>query len=63
MAVDLATPVLVVDDYQSMIHIVQALLKQIGFTRVDGATSGASGGSVLLRMPRIAPASMPAMAR
>jgi two-component system chemotaxis response regulator CheY len=40
MAVDLAMPVLVVDDYKTMVRIIQNLLKSIGFTNVHGALSG-----------------------
>ena len=42
MAVDLAMPVLVVDDYQTMIRIICNLLKQLGFQNIDNATDGAS---------------------
>jgi len=31
MAVDLSMPVLVVDDYNTMIRIIRNLLKQLGF--------------------------------
>ena len=37
---DLSTPVLVVDDYATMIRIIKNLLKQIGFDNVDGASDG-----------------------
>jgi two-component system, chemotaxis family, chemotaxis protein CheY len=37
---DLSTPVLVVDDYQTMVRILRNLLKQIGFTDVDDASDG-----------------------
>jgi len=37
MAVDLSMPVLVVDDYKTMIRIIRNLLKQLGFTNVDDA--------------------------
>ncbi|MEM6848372.1 MAG: chemotaxis response regulator CheY [Pseudomonadota bacterium] len=40
MSLDLSTPVLVVDDYRTMIRIVRNLLKQIGFTDVDDASDG-----------------------
>ena len=40
MAVDLSMPVLVVDDYNTMIRIIRNLLKQIGFVDVDEATDG-----------------------
>ena len=42
MAVDLSMPVLVVDDYQTMIRIICNLLKQIGFHNIDNATDGAT---------------------
>ncbi|RDI50429.1 hypothetical protein DES45_12130, partial [Microvirga subterranea] len=37
MSLDLSIPVLVVDDYQTMIRILRNLLKQIGFKDVDDA--------------------------
>lgn len=40
MAVDHSMPVLVVDDYKTMIRIIRNLLKQIGFTDVDDAADG-----------------------
>jgi two-component system chemotaxis response regulator CheY len=40
MAVDLAMPILVVDDYNTMIRIIRNLLKQIGFSDVDDAADG-----------------------
>lgn len=40
MAVDYAMPVLVVDDYKTMIRIIRNLLKQIGFDDVDEAADG-----------------------
>ncbi|MEN9856428.1 MAG: hypothetical protein RL186_346 [Pseudomonadota bacterium] len=42
MAVDLNAPVLVVDDYQTMIRIIRNLLKQLGFENVDEAEDGIS---------------------
>ncbi|MCB1412049.1 MAG: response regulator [Xanthobacteraceae bacterium] len=39
---DLSTPVLVVDDYATMIRIIKNLLKQIGFDNVDGASDGSA---------------------
>ncbi len=35
-----STPILVVDDYQTMIRIIRNLLKQLGFENVDDATNG-----------------------
>ena len=40
MAVDLTMPVLVVDDYNTMISIIRNLLKQIGFQDIDDAADG-----------------------
>src|SRR5690349_19217586 len=42
MALDPATPVLVVDDYATMVHIIRNLLKQIGFDDVDDANDGST---------------------
>src|SRR6266542_3044606 len=42
MAVDLSMPVLVVDDYNTMIRIIRNLLKQIGFENVDDASDGSA---------------------
>jgi two-component system, chemotaxis family, chemotaxis protein CheY len=41
MAVDMSMPVLIVDDYKTMLRIVNNLLKQIGFDNIDEATDGA----------------------
>ena len=40
MALDFSMPVLVVDDYKTMIRIIKNLLKQLGFEDVDEATDG-----------------------
>jgi two-component system chemotaxis response regulator CheY len=40
MALDLAMPILVVDDYKTMIRIIRNLLKQLGFEDVDEASDG-----------------------
>jgi two-component system chemotaxis response regulator CheY len=42
MAVDLSMPVLVVDDYSTMVRIIRNLLAQLGFADVDDARDGAS---------------------
>ena len=42
MAVDLSMPVLVVDDYNTMVRIIRNLLKQIGFQDVGDACNGAT---------------------
>ncbi|GHB22285.1 response regulator [Pseudovibrio japonicus] len=40
MALDLQMPILVVDDYKTMIRIIRNLLKQLGFTDIDDAADG-----------------------
>ena len=42
MALDLTMPVLVVDDYSTMVRIIRNLLRQLGFTDIDDATDGAA---------------------
>src|SRR5437763_9683331 len=42
MAFDLSMPILVVDDYSTMIRIIRNLLKQIGFENVDDANDGSA---------------------
>ena len=42
MPVDHSMPVLVVDDYKTMIRIIRNLLKQLGFANVDEASDGSS---------------------
>lgn len=41
MALDTTMPVLVVDDYKTMVRIIRNLLKQLGFEDVDEAADGA----------------------
>jgi len=40
MAADLAMPILVVDDYSTMLRIIRNLLRQLGFEDVDEASDG-----------------------
>ena len=40
MPVDVSMPVLVVDDYKTMIRIIRNLLKQLGFENIDDAADG-----------------------
>jgi two-component system, chemotaxis family, chemotaxis protein CheY len=47
MALDLTMPVLVVDDFATMVRIIRHLLKQIGFADVDDANDG---GTALAKM-------------
>jgi len=40
MAVDLSMPILVVDDYNTMVRIIRNLLRQLGFQDIDAAPDG-----------------------
>lgn len=40
MAIDATMPILIVDDYATMIRIIRNLLKQLGFDNVDDAADG-----------------------
>ena len=40
MAVDLNMPVLVVDDFPTMVRIISKLLRQLGFSNIDSAADG-----------------------
>jgi two-component system, chemotaxis family, chemotaxis protein CheY len=40
MAADLSMPILVVDDYNTMLRIIRNLLRQLGFDDVDEANDG-----------------------
>ncbi|MCC5980601.1 MAG: response regulator [Oceanicaulis sp.] len=40
MAVEMSMPILVVDDYKTMIRIIRNLLTQIGFENIDEASDG-----------------------
>ena len=42
MALDPSMPVLVVDDYSTMVRIIRNLLHQLGFSDVDDANDGAA---------------------
>ena len=54
MALDPKMPVLVVDDYSTMVRIIRNLLRQLGFTDIDDAYDGAAA---LEKMPARAMAS------
>jgi len=42
MAVEKTMPILIVDDYKTMLRIIRNLLKQLGFDNVDEAIDGSS---------------------
>jgi two-component system, chemotaxis family, chemotaxis protein CheY len=47
MAVDRALPILIVDDYRTMLRIIRNLLQQLRFANIDEATDG---GAALTRL-------------
>lgn len=47
MSVDMNMPVLIVDDYKTMLRIIRNLLKQLGFNNVDEASDGSEALSKL----------------
>lgn len=47
MPVSKQMPILIVDDYKTMLRIVRGLLNQIGFTNVDEATDGTMAHGML----------------
>jgi two-component system chemotaxis response regulator CheY len=47
MAVNHSMPVLIVDDYKTMIRIIRNLLKQLGFANVDEAGDGTAALSMM----------------
>ncbi len=42
MAVSMTMPILIVDDYNTMIRILRNLLRQLGFTNIDEASDGST---------------------
>lgn len=40
MAVSMSMPILIVDDYNTMIRILRNLLRQLGFTNIEEASDG-----------------------
>lgn len=42
MAVSMTMPILIVDDYNTMVRIVRNLLRQLGFSNIDEASDGAT---------------------
>ena len=51
MAVDMNMNVLIVDDYKTMLRIIENLLKQLGFKNVVQATDGSGALKVLREQP------------
>jgi two-component system chemotaxis response regulator CheY len=51
MPLDYGTPILVVDDYHTMVRIIRNLLKQLGFEDVDEASDGTAALEKLQHKP------------
>jgi len=51
MAVDMNMNVLIVDDYKTMLRIIENLLKQLGFKNVQQATDGSAALKLLRDSP------------
>jgi len=51
MAVDMNMNVLIVDDYKTMLRIIENLLKQLGFKNIIQATDGSAAIKVLRETP------------
>ncbi len=51
MPVDKNMPILIVDDYKTMLRIIRNLLSQLGFNNVDEATDGTMAFSKLEQKP------------
>ena len=51
MAINKAMPILIVDDYKTMLRIVRGLLNQLGFTNIDEATDGTMAWDMVQRKP------------
>ena len=49
MPADFSMPILVVDDYQTMVRIIRNLLKQIGYENVDEAANGQAALEMIRR--------------
>ncbi len=51
MAVNKSMPILIVDDYKTMLRIVRGLLNQLGFMNIDEATDGAMAWDMVQKKP------------
>ena len=51
MAVNKMMPILIVDDYKTMLRIVRGLLNQIGFTNIDEASDGTAAYQIIQKKP------------
>lgn len=51
MPVNKSMPVLIVDDYKTMLRIVRGLLNQLGFNNIDEATDGTMAWEMVKKKP------------
>jgi two-component system chemotaxis response regulator CheY len=51
MAINKNMPILIVDDYKTMLRIVRGLLNQLGFTNIDEATDGQMAWDMIQKKP------------
>ncbi len=51
MAINKAMPILIVDDYKTMLRIVRGLLNQLGFNNIDEATDGTMAWQMVQTKP------------
>jgi two-component system, chemotaxis family, chemotaxis protein CheY len=51
MAIDRASPILIVDDYTRMLRIIRNLLRSLGYEQVEEASDGASALAMLRQKP------------
>jgi two-component system chemotaxis response regulator CheY len=51
MAINKAMPILIVDDYKTMLRIVRGLLNQLGFNNIDEATDGTMAWDMVQKKP------------
>ena len=51
MAINKAMPILIVDDYKTMLRIVRGLLNQLGFNNIDEATDGKMAWDMVQQKP------------
>ncbi len=51
MAINRNMPILIVDDYKTMLRIVRGLLNQLGFTNIDEATDGTMAWDMVQKKP------------
>lgn len=51
MAINKNMPILIVDDYKTMLRIVRGLLNQLGFNNIDEATDGTMAWDMVKKKP------------